>query len=40
MGLTTLVAMPALRRLGVERWVRIACIANVLATVLAGVVYF
>jgi len=40
MGLATLVVIPALRNAGVERWVRRACIANVLATVLAGVVYF
>lgn len=40
MGLTTLVIVPALRNAGVERWVRIACIANVVATLLAGVVYF
>lgn len=40
MGLTTLVAIPALKNTGIERWVRIACIANVGATVLAGVVYF
>jgi len=40
MGMTTLLAIPALRNVGLERWVRIACIANVAATVLAGVVYF
>ena len=40
MGLTTLVIVPALRNTGVERWVRIACLANVVATLLAGVVYF
>jgi hypothetical protein len=40
MGLTTLVAIPALRNTGIERWVRRACMANVGATVLAGVVYF
>ena len=40
MGLATLVIIPALRTTGVERWVRVACVANVLATVLAGVVYF
>ncbi|MGZ3485065.1 MAG: hypothetical protein ACXWND_16225 [Gemmatimonadaceae bacterium] len=40
MGLTTLVIVPVLRNTGVERWVRITCIANVGATLLAGVVYF
>jgi hypothetical protein len=40
MGVTTLVIIPVLRKTGVERWVRIACMANVAATVLAGVVYF
>ncbi|HET7374394.1 MAG TPA: hypothetical protein VFJ20_13485 [Gemmatimonadaceae bacterium] len=40
MGLTTLMIIPALRHTGVERWVRFACMANVVATVLAGVVYF
>ena len=40
MGLATLVIIPALRSTRVERRVRAACIANVLATVLAGIVYF
>lgn len=40
MGITTLVIIPALGNTRVERRVRIACIANVVATVLAGVVYF
>lgn len=40
MGLATLVIIPTLRSTSVERRVRIACIANVLATVLAGIVYF
>lgn len=40
MGLTTLMIIPALRHTGVERRVRFACMANVVATVLAGVVYF
>ncbi len=40
MGIATLVMIPALRQTGFERWVRIACAANVVATVLAGVVYF
>ncbi|HEU4786905.1 MAG TPA: hypothetical protein VFS57_05840 [Gemmatimonadaceae bacterium] len=40
MGLTTLVIIPSLRHTGVERRVRFACMANVVATILAGVVYF
>jgi hypothetical protein len=40
MGLTTLMVIPSLRNTGVERLVRIACTANVVATILAGVVYF
>jgi hypothetical protein len=40
MGMTTLLAMPALRTQGFERLVRLSCIANVVATGLAGVVYF
>jgi hypothetical protein len=40
MGLATLAIIPALRKTGVERRVRVACMANVVATVLAGVVYF
>lgn len=40
MGLATLVIIPALRNTGLERRVRLACMANVVATVLAGVVYF
>lgn len=40
MGLATLLAIPALRTKGLERWVRLSCIAHVAATVLAGVVYF
>jgi hypothetical protein len=39
-GLTTLVIIPALRTSGIERRVRIACVANVGATVFAGIVYF
>ncbi len=39
MGLTTLVIIPALGT-AAERRVRVACMANVAATVLAGVVYF
>ena len=40
MGMTALLAIPALRPVGLERWVRMSCIATVGATVLAGVVYF
>ena len=40
MGLTTLMIIPALRSTGAERRLRLACIANVVATVLAGIVYF
>ena len=40
MGLTALLIIPALRREGAERRVRIACGVHVAATVLAGVVYF
>jgi uncharacterized membrane protein len=40
MGLATLVIIPALRDGSAERRVRLACIANVVATMLAGVVYF
>lgn len=40
MGVTTLAIIPALRTDGVERWLRIGCIANALATVLAAIVYF
>lgn len=40
MGLATLVAIPALGTTGAERRVRMASIANVVATVLAGIVYF
>jgi hypothetical protein len=40
MGLATLVIIPALANTGIERRVRIACMAHVVATVLAGVVYF
>ena len=40
MGFATLMFIPALRRTGGERRIRIACMANVAATVLAGVVYF
>jgi hypothetical protein len=40
MGLTTLLIIPALRGTGVERWARLACMAHVVTTVGAGVVYF
>ena len=40
MGVVTLVIIPALEPTGVERRVRAACLANVFATILAGVVYF
>ena len=40
MGLATLVVIPALGDSRTARRVRIACIANVIATVLAGIVYF
>jgi hypothetical protein len=40
MGLATLVIIPALEDTGVERRVRVACMAHVVATVLAGIVYF
>lgn len=40
MGLATLMIIPALRDTSAERRVRVACIANVVATALAGIVYF
>ena len=40
MGLAAMVIIPALGSTLVERRVRIACVANGVATVLAGVVYF
>lgn len=40
MGFTTLVIIPALDNTASERRVRFACLANVAATVLAGIVYF
>jgi hypothetical protein len=40
MGLTALLIIPALRSSGFERRVRLACMAHVVATVLAGIVYF
>jgi hypothetical protein len=40
MGLATLVAVPALRNVGFERWVRFSFIANALVTPLISIVYF
>lgn len=40
MGMTALLAIPTLQKEGLERWVRVSCIAHVAATALAGVVYF
>ena len=40
MGVATLAIIPALRKSGVEARVRLACMAHVAATVLAGIVYF
>ncbi len=40
LGLATLVAVPALSKVGFERWVRIAFIAHAAVTLLIGVVYF
>ena len=40
MGLATLVAVPALSRVGFERWVRLSFIANALVTPLISIVYF
>lgn len=40
MGVAALFVIPALRKEGAERRVRVACVAHVVATVLAGVVYF
>jgi hypothetical protein len=40
MGLATLVAIPALKKAGFERWVRISFIAHVLVTPLISIVYF
>lgn len=40
MGLATLVLIPALGNTAAERRARIACSANVVATALAGIVYF
>jgi len=40
MGLATLVAVPALGKVGFERWVRLSLIAHALVTPLIGMVYF
>ena len=40
MGLAALLIIPALRASGIERRVRLACMAHVVATALAGIVYF
>ena len=40
MGIAALLLVPALGNTSAERRVRVACIAHVVATVLAGVVYF
>jgi hypothetical protein len=40
MGLATLVAVPAVRKVGFERWVRLSLIANALVTPLISIVYF
>lgn len=40
MGITTLLALPALNRVGVEKWARVALIANVCVTPLISIVYF
>jgi uncharacterized protein (TIGR03382 family) len=40
MGLAALFAIPALNKVGFERWVRISLIAHVLVTPLISVVYF
>lgn len=40
MGLAALFAIPALRRVGFERWVRFAAVAHVCVTPLISIVYF
>ena len=40
MGLASLLAVPAIERVGFERWVRLSFIANTLVTPLIGIVYF
>jgi hypothetical protein len=40
MGFATLFAVPALRKVGFEKWVRISCILHALVTPLISIVYF
>jgi hypothetical protein len=40
MAIAMLLLIPALEHAGIERWARWSCIANLIATVFAGVVYF
>ncbi len=40
MGIACLLAVPAIERVGFERWVRRSLIANALVTPLIGIVYF
>lgn len=40
MGVACLLAVPAVGRVGFERWVRLSLIANALVTPLIGIVYF
>jgi hypothetical protein len=40
MGLASLLAVPAVRSVGFERWVRLSLIANALVTPLISIVYF
>lgn len=40
MGIATVLVIPALGHSRVERWARLFCIGNAIATVLASVVYF
>jgi hypothetical protein len=40
MGLATFVAIPALKKTGFQKWVRISFIANALVTPLIAIVYF
>lgn len=40
MGITTLLAVPALDRVGIEKWARVALIANACVTPLISIVYF
>lgn len=40
MGLTTLIAIPALKKVGFQKWVRISFLANAMVTPLISIVYF